>query len=265
MEHAKKIDAAELAERVTASEESPPPGQTRDEEWLGMLDHETETLRSPNWWPRGWGIPERHRAPGLSTFDSLLQRDPGGTYGAAIETLRRMPADGFVALVGKRGVGKTQAACTTLAELGRAAQRQRIARRRAEIKREPVEAKTKRTGCYVRAYDLLGELKARLGGRNRAFDEEVARVSKEVDLLVIDEVQETARSEWEAATMTSILDARYAHRKATILISNLQPTEFATAVGASVVSRIQETGRVVECVWGSFRQRREWGDGGLLS
>jgi DNA replication protein DnaC len=73
-------------------------------------------------------------------------------------------------------------------------------------------------------------------------------------LLVIDEVQERSESAWEDRLLTFLVNQRYNAMKDTILIANLTKAEFAQSVGASIVSRLNETGGIIECAWPSFRQ-----------
>lgn len=72
-------------------------------------------------------------------------------------------------------------------------------------------------------------------------------------ILVIDEVN-TGLSEYDIRLIQRIVSRRYdTARQDTILISNETPEEFCRLVGDRVVSRINDTGELVACNWGSFR------------
>tara|TARA_R100000808_G_scaffold24365_1_gene55987 strand:- start:1126 stop:1737 length:612 start_codon:yes stop_codon:yes gene_type:complete len=79
-----------------------------------------------------------------------------------------------------------------------------------------------------------------------------------IKLLVIDEIHERKRSDWEQHRLVEIIDARYARDLSTILITNETPEEAVDTLGPSIVDRVRETGRFVPFRWGSFRtQLRE--------
>lgn len=72
-------------------------------------------------------------------------------------------------------------------------------------------------------------------------------------ILVIDEVN-TGLSEYDIRLIQRIVSRRYdTARQDTILISNETPEEFCRLVGDRVISRINDTGELVVCNWGSFR------------
>ena len=72
-------------------------------------------------------------------------------------------------------------------------------------------------------------------------------------LLVIDEIHERVRNEYDDRFLTQLVDRRYGEQMPTVLISNLQRAEFETHLGESVVSRVGEFGAFVNITWGSFR------------
>ena len=109
--------------------------------------------------------------------------------------------------------------------------------------------KAQRRARYIRAFDLFAAIKATYNGGDQA----AVSVLKTVPMLVIDEMQVRSDSEWENATLTNILDRRYASKLITLLIANLTHDEFIRNVGASVYSRIIETGKIIETKWESFR------------
>jgi len=144
-----------------------------------------------------------------------------------------------VVLVGPRGTGKTQLA----SELG--------------LLMYQDEQLTQK---YTTLSGLLQDEKdswnkpPQLDGFNRPTSP--LKKAKEVGLLVLDEIQEVAGTDWEMSQLIRIFDERYGAMKRTVLISNLMPDAMQKFVGPSIWSRISETGLLVLCGgenWGSFR------------
>ena len=144
-----------------------------------------------------------------------------------------------VVLVGPRGTGKTQLAT----ELGMS-----------------MSCDLQLTQRYTTLSGLLQDEKdswnkpPQLDGFNRPTSP--LKRAKEVGLLVLDEIQEVAGTDWEMSQLIRIFDERYGAMKRTVLISNLMPDAMQKFVGPSIWSRISETGLLVLCGgenWGSFR------------
>lgn len=167
-------------------------------------------------------FPDLHRDRAASMPDPVWP-DPE----VYADVLAKVEAGGIVALIGKRGTGKTQMSVYLALD--------------AEL--QPM---------YFTASDLCRWLKAWLSlsgpdeGHNR-------RLLAEVPMLVIDELQVRLGTEYEDKELTALIDKRYTRGLATVLIANLTTDEFAKHIGGSVISRMQETGLVVECEWASFR------------
>lgn len=147
----------------------------------------------------------------------------------------RPKADAILLLLGDRGAGKTQMA-TWLAS-----QRHRNGH-----------------GCgkYVKAFDLLAEIKASWTAKNTE-EADILRKYKMAGFLVVDEFQERSESEWDNRTLTNILDHRYDRMLATVLIANLTTEEAGKHIPRSILSRCQETGGQVMCDWGSYRETQQ--------
>ncbi|MBJ2254875.1 ATP-binding protein, partial [Pseudomonas sp. MF6784] len=74
------------------------------------------------------------------------------------------------------------------------------------------------------------------------------------DLLVLDEVGATKQSEFELATLFSIINGRYEQGRPMIIVSNLSPGELNDALGVRCVDRIRENGCIgVAFEWESHR------------
>lgn len=137
----------------------------------------------------------------------------------------------IIALLGKRGVGKTQIATASVYDAAMCC--------------------ADSVAKYVRAMEFFMAVKdaysASTSERN-AFD-----LFTRPSVLVLDEVQVRNGSAWESNALTYLIDSRYAAMRSTILISNELPEAFAHSMGDSVMDRLTETGTVIGCTWDSFR------------
>ena len=152
----------------------------------------------------------------------------------------------IVCLIGPRGTGKTRMGCEIArtwfnGEAGKA--------------RETGEEMDPRCVGYSHIMDLFMAVKATYGERSAVSESEVLARWIHPDLLVVDEVQERGDTDWENRTFTYILDKRYSMGKSTLLLANIRPADLTARLGASIVSRMQETGGIVECNWPSFRAK----------
>ena len=170
------------------------------------------------------GIPKRH---------AKRQDFAGEQWKAKLASMRERIGTGFiVALVGTRGVGKTQMGV------------------------EMVEAQIEslRSAQFTTAMDVFLSIKASFR-RDASVDErQIVEDYCRPKFLVIDEVQERAESAWEDRILTHIINTRYNDEKDTLLIGNITPEAFKEAMGNSVVSRLIETGGIMSCDWESFRK-----------
>lgn len=113
--------------------------------------------------------------------------------------------------------------------------------------------------CMVKAIyrtvgTLIGEIRATFNDRSGESEAHILREVIGADLLVLDEVGATKQSEFELATLFSIINGRYEQCRPTIIVSNLSPTELNDAIGARCVDRIRENGCIgVAFEWESQR------------
>ena len=114
---------------------------------------------------------------------------------------------------------------------------------------------------YCTASDMYRKLRSTFDEESSmSYDKEMDRLcgknrEEPIELLVIDEIHESKRSEWETHRITEIVDARYAQNLSTILITNEKPEEALEKLGASIKDRTWESGLVVPFRWGSFRKQ----------
>ena len=112
---------------------------------------------------------------------------------------------------------------------------------------------------YYTASDMYRKLRSTFDDDSSLnYDREMDRLcgknrEEPIELLVIDEIHESKRSEWESHRMTEIIDSRYSRDFSTILITNETPEESVDTLGPSIVDRARETGAFIPVRWGSFR------------
>lgn len=152
--------------------------------------------------------------------------------------LRVIDHGGFVAIIGDRGTGKTQAAVEAVKHT----------------------VKKLKSALYAQAQEIIEQIHATYSGQTReqnAIDRFIRP-----HLLVVDEQQERRHTDDENRLLTYLLDRRYGAMRPTIILSNATEATFREQVGASVWDRISETGVVLKCLWPSFRNHDdEGGDG----
>ena len=211
----------ELQRRLGSS-----PSQTSNSPSLSLVEISGRMIRS--------GLPLRHREARPEALDRT------GPWAVAYDgALTVVKQGGMACVLGQRGTGKTQLAT----ELARAFIITRNSERRDED--APV--------MYVRAMELFATLRGAFRKGSDQTEMDVLAKFRKVPLLIIDEIQERAQTEFEDRMLVLLLDQRYGDMKPTVLLSNLARAELAASLGKSIVSRIQESGTVIECNWQSYR------------
>lgn len=190
------------------------------------IERERAHAQREAWWLARANVPARH-----ARFRSWADLRGSAEYLERVRALRAFVerGDSVLALLGPRGTGKTQAACVAA--------------------RETITASRGRRGArYVRAGDLLADLKRRYSAeRQSAETTEAAWLDwwSAPHLLAIDEIGELARTEHAEVKLTSIIDARYAALKPTLLAGNITAGDYAATVGSSIADRTNEGGGVL--------------------
>ncbi len=238
-----QIEARPLAVMVSLFEEEFAAMQQRMKPATSE-DLRAHTLRSEVL-PRleAWGFEARFRRE-ITAWNCAEQE---ATFQVCRAKLRGVGA--VVALIGKRGAGKT----TIAAQLALACAWAERARRDAG---GPV---TLSSFLYRKVTSLVRRLKplyANFGstdieGITRSLDALCA-----VDVLVIDEMHDLSELAVREAMLIDLIDRRYAALRDTLLISNQTPEEWDAQTPVSIASRIAEHGCVLKCEWASWRERR---------
>lgn len=160
-----------------------------------------------------------------------------------MDTIDRTIGSGSLSvIVGPRGTGKTQLAVTL------------SIRREYEEQDARGYSDNARTR-YTTAVEMFVTIKETYGDNAQRSERAAIDLFVKPCLLVIDEVQERAGTEWEQRLLAAIVDRRYAAMKDTILVGNLKPDDVQRELGTSICSRAQETGGIYVADWPSFRAK----------
>jgi len=183
------------------------------------LPYASPTARSIEF---GTGMPKRYREGWNRPTDAIW-------LDYFKRTLAKVESGGIIALIGNRGTGKTRIA--------------------AEVVRNYSPDKA----TYTTAMGLFLRIRASFGKKGGETEEQIVKEMAQSALLVIDEIQERGNTAWEDRLLTHILDKRYGAMTPTIIIANLAASGLTECLGASIVSRINETGGIVTITGKSHR------------
>lgn len=175
------------------------------------------------------GAPSRHRM----TAAALR----GDAWLAKFEGVAARLGSGFlIAFIGGRGPGKTQMGVELI----------------------KLACNALMSARYATAMEFFIEVKGAYRDETGAPSERLVidRYTRP-RLLVLDEIQERGATPWEDRLLTHLVDTRYRENRDTVLIGNLTSDELASELGKSIVSRLVETGGIVEFDWPSFRQPKD--------
>ena len=171
-------------------------------------------------------VPERHRHAKV---------DPSGAWGEAWDRVRSLLNHGsIIPIVGTRGSGKTQLAVEAI-----------------------------RLGCknhcrclYTKAMGIFLDIREGMKSKDKS-EREALQTFVNPRVLVIDAMEVRGETEFENRVLDYLVDLRYDAGLDTILISNQTREEFGKSLGLSIISRIHESGDIIECKWESFRKREQ--------
>lgn len=153
-----------------------------------------------------------------------------------LSTLRRIESKGqeaHVALLGTYGNGKTQIAVELI---------------RAATTREEAS-------LWTTATDFLMAVKACYRPNATEVERDVIAAHVAPRWLVIDEFHRRKGTPWEDSLLFQVIDKRYNAGTAVIIIANQTRDEFEQSMDGSILSRMNETGGIIECNWASFRDQ----------
>lgn len=146
------------------------------------------------------------------------------------------------ALVGPKGVGKTQMAAVLLARLS--------TRMMHDDSIDPIEPK--HGPLYITAVELEDLIREHV----RSIQTLYAQMRRR-PLLIIDDLQHYQPTDWVRTRLCTILDQRYSQMLDTVLIANVRAEAVEKLMGKFICSRISEAGGILVCDWKSFRNGPE--------
>lgn len=168
------------------------------------------------------GMPRRYRAEWGRPTDAVWEA-------RFSRIMSRIREGGIIALIGPRGTGKTRLAAEAMRDFAR------------------------EHGHYTTAMGLFLRIRASYARNSDESEKEIVTSMTRTRLLVLDEVQERGNTAWEDRLLTHILDSRYGAMSPTILIANLTVTGLIEHMGDSIISRLMETGGILEISGPSHR------------
>ncbi len=195
---------------------------------------------------RAIGCGERHFPDegGIRWADVLAV--PDAAYHRVVESVEQWASDRgpeILVLAGTRGTGKTQLAVLALAKAV-------INCRRSK---GGFSYEFDGVGHYYRVRTLLGTVKETYSPDEPESEMELLRRLASTPYMVLDEYAAVGLSETDRAILQELFDRRYEQLRRTIIITNVTRDGLQDVMDDSTLSRIQETGVVLECTWPSFR------------
>ncbi len=178
------------------------------------------------------GVPGRYSAIDLDDMTDI-PADVRNAYRSSVSSLRGMKNQpGILALIGRRGTGKTAMGCGLTLEFCRAG----------------------RPALYAQTMDYFVALKATYSRDSQHDESQIEAKYLRPELLVIDEIHERGDTKWEDRMLRRLIDKRYATgNRSTLLIANLTPETFAESMGDSITDRVRDGGGLVVADWASLR------------
>jgi len=170
---------------------------------------------------QAWNAPARHVKK--HTDKAIIT---GGRWSATLETIAGRIGEGFlIGLHGCNGPGKTQMAVELMFQ---------------------TTAQSK-SALFCTATQFFIEVKTTYKHESAESEADVVKRYQKPSLLVIDEVDKRGATEWESNLLFYLLNRRYNDMKDTLLIANMNASELEGSLGKSLVSRLNETGGMIDC------------------
>lgn len=193
------------------------------------------------------GFEERFRKPLSLSPDQLRVKTQCDSFLAGKGSI--------VALVGIRGTGKTSISAQIAIERVRYWLEWHsicdVSARGAVPRRMP---------HYHKASSLVSRYKP-LHADYGSIDGEALHTSREdmgreCGLLIIDEWHECDDQKMRDRVLVDLIDRFYASLNDVLIISNQDAADFAAKTNPSILSRLNEHGRIIPCKWESFRAKK---------
>jgi len=174
------------------------------------------------------GFPVRH-------VETDSKFEEGSESKKVLELIKSKIGSGLLlALVGSRGCGKTQIS--------------------VEVAKTVLNASEGNPVRYLKLVDLMIDIKATWRKSAEQSTDSILNQLKKVKLLVLDEVAEIKGDEWERQLFVNLIDHRYDNKLDTLILGNFKKIEVDQALGASISSRMNECGGIIELKGESFRK-----------
>lgn len=168
-------------------------------------------------------LPERHA--------NIFPENSGPWWDAWQKVESRLGTGCIIPIIGTRGSGKTQLAVNAVRHVcGKGA-----------------------NALYTKAMAIFLDIREAMSDRDKSEKEAIKRFISQ-KLLVIDAMEVRGETDFENRILDYVIDLRYDAGLDTILISNLKKDDFTKSLGPSIVSRVHESGELIECVWTSYRE-----------
>lgn len=174
------------------------------------------------------GVPERYWAESLDTYH--IKNDMQKAAATSAANFIKATQNGqfkSLAMIGNAGTGKTHLACAIVREAG---------------------------GKYRTAPDIVEELRRAKSFTASETEADIIRYYSRLPLLVIDEIGRGIAAADEKYMLYMILNARYNTRRPSVLISNLNKSEFLQYIGVAAADRLVESADIVEMNGQSYRR-----------
>ena len=187
------------------------------------------------------GFPKRYENASPVSGDEWLAHYRQG--------LATVDSGGIVVMYGAHGTGKTRMAW----EIAR-----KCTPRDTHIAIPSIgwsQSKKERPAIYTTAVGLFLEIRDTFRAESEFSEMQVVKKYTDAGLLVIDEFQERGETDFENKKITTIIDARYAHERPTILITNYTREKLASTLSPAVLDRIRENGCGLYFSWTSYRKQ----------
>lgn len=179
---------------------------------------------------KGCGIPLKHQTRAESN-----QVNTRGPWGQALHKLIAKlaePEGSVIVLIGPPGTGKTQMAI--------------------EAMRQAIWLMPKPSARYCEAIDIF--MKFRSAFAQRGSDERsVLESFTRPKLLIVDDIHRRNNTTYEDTMIEVLINKRYGAMRSTLLISNETQEQFQASYAGPIISRIKESGGIIQCDWNDFR------------